>query len=109
MSFPEFRASLARGRNADPKRVERFLVELRQKFDQKFEKARGTRMEAEFAKALRKLKANLPADLWRLHFGDIDPTPVASSRLGLWAAIGTIIAVIAGLVFWLLRRRTTGH
>jgi hypothetical protein len=109
MSFPEFRASLARGRNADPKRVERFLVQLRQKFDQKFEKARGTRMEAEFAKALRKLKANLPADLWQLHFGDIDPTAVASSRLRLWAAIGAIIALMAGLAFWFFRRKTADH
>src|SRR5206468_2771437 len=106
ISFSEFRTSLVQERNADPKRVERFLVELRQTFDQKLEKTRGTRMKGEFAKALLKLKANIPPDLWQRHFGDIDPTPVAPFTLMLWAAIGATLALIAAAAFWFFRRKT---
>jgi hypothetical protein len=100
ISFAELRASLERTRRVDPKRVEQFAVELRQQFDQ----VRGTRMEAEHAKALPLLKANLPADLWRRYFVDIEPTTAASSKLWLWTAVGAFAAFLAALVSWFLRR-----
>lgn len=72
ISFGALGASLARTRAIDPRRAERFFVELRQQFDG----VRGTAMFGEFGKSLPGLEAALPADLWQLHFGDIDPTPV---------------------------------
>jgi hypothetical protein len=72
MSFRQIGAQVGRRRLLDPQRAERAVVELRQPFD----RVRGTRMESEFAKALPGLESGLPIDLWQLHFGSIDPTPV---------------------------------
>lgn len=107
ISFPEFRAWLLRTRSSDPKRVEQFMVDLRQQFD----KVRGTRMETEdsYAKAFSKLKANIPADLWQRHFSDIGATPTTSSKFELWLGIGALIVLVISLAFWLTRRRIMGH
>ena len=48
------------------------MFELREEFDE----VRGTAEAKEYARALPLLETSLPADLWQLHFGDIDPTPV---------------------------------
>ena len=101
ISPSELGNSLARVRNADPQRVEQFLVEMREEFD----RVRGTKMEGEFAKSLPVLKASLPADLWQRHFGDIAPPPAGRSRRWwLWVAISAIVALIAGATFWFFRR-----
>ena len=59
------------GLKSDPERVRRFFAELREEFDE----VRGTPMESEYARALPRFEANLPADLWQQYFGDIDATP----------------------------------
>jgi hypothetical protein len=64
--------SLVATRAHDPQRVERFFVELREEL----QALRGTRRESEIAQDLPLFEANLPADLWQLHLGGIDPTPV---------------------------------
>jgi hypothetical protein len=107
ISFPEFRAWLLQTRSSDPKRMEQFMVDLRQQFD----KVRGTPMETEYAyaTALSKLKANIPPDVWQLHFGDIGPTPTTSSKFELWLGIGALIVLVVSLAFWLMRGRIMGH
>ena len=59
------------GLKSDPERVRRFFAELREEFDE----VRGTPMESEYARALPRFEANLPASLWQEYFGDIDATP----------------------------------
>jgi hypothetical protein len=58
-------------RARDPQRVKRVVAELRQEFDD----VRGKRVESEYLRALSLLKANLPADLWKANFGDLDALP----------------------------------
>ena len=72
MSYDLLARSVLAARTRDPKRTERFFVELREEFDE----VRGTTEAKEYARALPLLETSLPADLWQLHFGDIDPTPV---------------------------------
>jgi hypothetical protein len=101
MSKLELMNSLIRAKEADPQRVEQFMIELRQEFDA----VRGTQMEREFAKALPVLKASLPPDLWQRHFSDIDPTRVGRSSRWLWVIIVTaIVIILAAAAFRFFRR-----
>ena len=60
----------------DPDRAQRIITELREELDE----VRGTALESDYARALPAFEPHLPADQWQLHFGDIDPTPVAESE-----------------------------
>jgi hypothetical protein len=99
VSFRDIGASLRIVREGDPRRVEQFFVELRRQYNG----VRGTRLQGEYAKSLRGLEANLPADLWQRYFGDIDPTPVdlavtTPKTLPLEPAAGDAVTVSARVV-----------